>query len=66
MTDTTIQLFKQGKLTIDITMLSNEDKVKLLQMENLLKDLIKYYELSKFLKVGFNEGHYTDLKEALK
>ena len=56
--DNLIQQFKLGKLEIDNTKLSHIDKIKLLQMENLLKDLIRYCEKQKKLLVEFNQGRF--------
>lgn len=58
--DTWVSQFKLGKLNIDNTKLSNEDKIRLLRLENLTKSLVTYYERSRKLAVEFDEGHFTE------
>ena len=58
-----IQQFKLGKLNIDNTKLNNDDKIKLLKLNNLIKDLIEFYERINNYMVQFEEGHFKDDKE---
>lgn len=58
--DTWVNQFKQGKLNIDNTNLNNEDKIRLARMENLIKDLIGFYERVRKLTVQFDESHFTE------
>ena len=58
--ESAVQQYKLGKYKIDNTKLDNFDKVKLLRMENLLNELVRYYELSQRLMVGFNIGRYDN------
>lgn len=58
-----IQYYNQGKLSIDISKLSNEDKVKFARIENLLKDLIKFYDKSRELSILFNNEFHSEVKE---
>lgn len=60
--DVLIQQWKLGKLKIDITKLSNEDKVRYVRTENLLGNLIQYYEKQKELKIQFDEGRFKNEK----
>lgn len=53
-----IQQYKVGKLKIDIDKLSNDDKIRYARIENLLNDLIRYYEEQKKLRVRFDEGRF--------
>lgn len=55
--NTQINQFKLGKLNVDNSKLSNEDKIRLVRLENLTKSLIIYYERSRKLAVEFDEGH---------
>lgn len=63
--DVLISQWKVGKLRVDNSKLENMDKVKLLQMENLLNNLIKYYERIRRLGVEFGEGHFTDKEKEM-
>ena len=58
-----IQYYNQGKLNMDISKLSSEDKVKFTRIENLLKDLIKYYEKNQELSILFNNEFHSEVKE---
>ena len=66
--DSLIQQWKQGKLEINNINLDNFDKIRLLKIQNLLKDLIRYYEEQKKLMIIFDEGRfkYEEPKEELK
>lgn len=58
--DTWVQYFKLGKLNVDNSKLSNEDKIRLVRLENLTKSLITYYERSRKLVTEFDGGHSKD------
>ena len=58
-----IQYYNQGKFNIDISGLSYEDKVKFARIENLLKDLIKFYDKNRELSILFNNEFHRDIKE---
>lgn len=58
--NTLIQQFKSGKFKVDIDKLDNFDKIKIVRIENLLKDLAEYYERTKKLMVQFDEGRFKD------
>ena len=61
--DTWIAQWKVGKYKIEMNKLDNEDKIKMAKIENLLNDLINYYEDAKKLMVRFDEGRFRKDEE---
>ena len=61
--DTWIAQWKVGKYKIGMDRLGNEDKIKMAKIENLINDLINYYEDTKKLMVRFDEGRFRKDEE---
>jgi len=61
-----ISQYLTGKYNIDISKLSNEDKIRFVRIENLLKALIDYFNKTKKLMLEFDEGHEVKENEIIE